>query len=205
MIKAIGTAARRELERELGTAGPPRPVGPRAPRLARRRRAAGPPRHRVARSAPGSVRRGAAHTVAAVTEPTTDVLLIGGGIASANAAAELRERGFDGSILLATRELDPPYHRPPITKGYLQRREDRESTLIHPEAWYAAHDVEVRTRAARHGHRPRGAHRRRSGARLRRVRQGARRHGRRRAPAAGRGRPARRDPLPARAAQRRAI
>ena len=82
-----------------------------------------------------------------MTEPAYDILLIGGGIASASAAAELRERGFEGSILLATRELDPPYHRPPITKGYLQQREDRESTLIHPEAWYAEHDVEVRTRA----------------------------------------------------------
>lgn len=76
-----------------------------------------------------------------------DILLIGGGIASASAAKELRERGFDGSILIATRELDPPYHRPPITKGYLQRREDRASTLVHPQAWYAEHDVELRTRA----------------------------------------------------------
>jgi 3-phenylpropionate/trans-cinnamate dioxygenase ferredoxin reductase component len=76
-----------------------------------------------------------------------DILLVGGGIASASAASELRERGFEGSILLATRELDPPYHRPPITKGYLQGREDRDSTLIHPVRWYAEHDVEVRTRA----------------------------------------------------------
>jgi 3-phenylpropionate/trans-cinnamate dioxygenase ferredoxin reductase subunit len=82
-----------------------------------------------------------------MTEPAYDILLVGGGIASASAAAELRERGFEGSILLATRELDPPYHRPPITKGYLQRREDRDSTLIHPAEWYAEHDVEVRTRA----------------------------------------------------------
>ena len=81
-----------------------------------------------------------------MTDRTTDILLIGGGIASANAAAELRERGFEGSIVLATRELDPPYHRPPITKGYLQGKEDRGSTLIHPESWYAEHDVELLTR-----------------------------------------------------------
>jgi 3-phenylpropionate/trans-cinnamate dioxygenase ferredoxin reductase subunit len=79
-------------------------------------------------------------------DDTTDILLIGGGIASANAAAELREQGFDGSIVLVTREQDPPYHRPPLTKGYLQGREDRPSTLIHPEAWYAEHDVDLRTR-----------------------------------------------------------
>ncbi len=35
MIKAIGVAARRELERELGCSGAPRPVGARPPRLAR--------------------------------------------------------------------------------------------------------------------------------------------------------------------------
>jgi 3-phenylpropionate/trans-cinnamate dioxygenase ferredoxin reductase component len=81
-----------------------------------------------------------------VSDRTIDVLLIGGGIASASAAAELREGGFDGSITLATRELDPPYERPPITKGYLQGKDDRASTLIQPEAWYAEHDVELLTR-----------------------------------------------------------
>jgi 3-phenylpropionate/trans-cinnamate dioxygenase ferredoxin reductase subunit len=81
-----------------------------------------------------------------VPDDTTDILLLGGGIASANAAAELREQGFDGSIVLVTREMDAPYHRPPLTKGYLQGREDRPSTLIHPEDWYAEHDVDLRTR-----------------------------------------------------------
>ena len=77
---------------------------------------------------------------------STDILLLGGGIASANAAAELREQGFDGSIVVATREMDAPYHRPPLTKGYLQGREDRPSTLIHPAGWWDEHDVELRTR-----------------------------------------------------------
>jgi 3-phenylpropionate/trans-cinnamate dioxygenase ferredoxin reductase component len=81
-----------------------------------------------------------------VPDDTTDILLVGGGIASASAAAELREQGFDGSIVLVTREQDAPYHRPPLTKGYLQGREDRPSTLIHSESWYAEHDVDVRTR-----------------------------------------------------------
>ena len=89
-----------------------------------------------------------AYDQCAMSDRTIDVLLIGGGIASASASAELRERGFDGSIVLATRELDAPYHRPPITKGYLQGSEDRESTLIHPEDWYADHDVELLTRTS---------------------------------------------------------
>jgi 3-phenylpropionate/trans-cinnamate dioxygenase ferredoxin reductase subunit len=72
-----------------------------------------------------------------------DHLLIGGGIASATCAQALREEGASGSILLVGRELDPPYHRPPITKGYLRGDESKEDTLIAlPE------DVEVLTRAS---------------------------------------------------------
>jgi len=78
-----------------------------------------------------------------MTERNYDVLLIGGGIASAYAADELRKGGFDGSIALVTREMDAPYHRPPLTKGYLQGSEDRESTSIHPPDWYAEQDVEL--------------------------------------------------------------
>ena len=81
-----------------------------------------------------------------MSERDVDVLLIGGGIASASAAQELRAGGFDGSIALATREQDPPYHRPPITKSYLQGREDRASTLVKPESWYRDNDVELLVR-----------------------------------------------------------
>jgi 3-phenylpropionate/trans-cinnamate dioxygenase ferredoxin reductase subunit len=81
-----------------------------------------------------------------MSDRDVDVLLIGGGIASASAAEELRGGGFEGSITLVTREQDPPYHRPPITKGYLQGKEDRASTLIHPESWYADNDVELLVR-----------------------------------------------------------
>ena len=49
-----------------------------------------------------------------------DHLLIGGGLASANCARWLREGGGEGSILLVSREPDPPYNRPPLSKGYLQ-------------------------------------------------------------------------------------
>lgn len=79
---------------------------------------------------------------------SVDVLLIGGGIASACAAAELRRAGFEGTVLLASREQDPPYHRPPITKGYLQGRAPREDALVHPPGWYDDNDVELLTRAS---------------------------------------------------------
>ncbi|WP_354698432.1 Dicamba O-demethylase 1, ferredoxin reductase component [Paraconexibacter sp. AEG42_29] len=78
-----------------------------------------------------------------MAERTVDVLLIGGGVASANVAITLRENGFDGSILLVGRELDPPYHRPPVTKGFLQGKESKEDGYIAlPD------DVEVLTRTS---------------------------------------------------------
>src|SRR4051812_40609716 len=72
-----------------------------------------------------------------------DHLLIGDGIASASCAQELRARGATGSVLLVGRELDPPYHRPPITKGYLAGGEGKDQALIDlPD------DVEVLTRTS---------------------------------------------------------
>src|SRR3954470_19155503 len=72
-----------------------------------------------------------------------DHLLIGGGMGSAACAAQLRESGAAGSVLLVGRELDPPYHRPPASKGYLQGRETREDAAIALPG-----DVEVLTRTS---------------------------------------------------------
>lgn len=77
-----------------------------------------------------------------------DVLLIGGGIASASAAAELRTQGFEGSVCLVTREADPPYHRPPVTKGYLAGESAREDALVHAPGWWEENGVELLTRTS---------------------------------------------------------
>jgi 3-phenylpropionate/trans-cinnamate dioxygenase ferredoxin reductase subunit len=77
-----------------------------------------------------------------------DILLIGGGIASATAAATLRAEGFDGSIVLAGRELDAPYHRPPASKGYLTGREGKDDALVHPAGWWDENGVELLTRTS---------------------------------------------------------
>ena len=77
-----------------------------------------------------------------------DVLLVGGGVASAACAVALREGGFEGSVLLAGREPDPPYSRPPASKGYLSGAVGREDTLYRPDGWYADHGVELLTRVS---------------------------------------------------------
>ncbi|HEX6456144.1 MAG TPA: FAD-dependent oxidoreductase [Solirubrobacterales bacterium] len=72
-----------------------------------------------------------------------DFLLIGGGMASANCASELRRRGADGSILLVGREPEPPYERPPLSKEYLRGEAGREDAHVQPPSWYAENDVEL--------------------------------------------------------------
>ncbi len=74
--------------------------------------------------------------------------LIGGGLAAGNCARWLRESGADGPILLIGREPDPPYNRPPCSKGYLQGHETREDTLFRPADWYDEQQIEALTRVS---------------------------------------------------------
>ena len=72
-----------------------------------------------------------------------DFLLIGGGMASAHCAAELRKRGAEGSILLVGREPEPPYERPPISKEYLRGEAERADAYVNPPSWYEENEVEL--------------------------------------------------------------
>jgi len=75
-------------------------------------------------------------------------LLIGGGLASANCARWLRESGAEGEILLVGREPEPPYNRPPCSKGYLQGHESRDETYFRPNDWWGEQRIELRTRTS---------------------------------------------------------
>jgi 3-phenylpropionate/trans-cinnamate dioxygenase ferredoxin reductase component len=75
-------------------------------------------------------------------------LLIGGGMASANCARWLRESGGEGEILLVGREPEPPYNRPPCSKGYLQGKESRQDTYFRPDDWWAEQRIDLRTRTS---------------------------------------------------------
>ena len=72
-----------------------------------------------------------------------EYLLVGGGMASAHCAAELRKRGADGSILLAGREPEPPYERPPLSKEYLRGEAERSDAHVNPAGWYEENEVEL--------------------------------------------------------------
>jgi 3-phenylpropionate/trans-cinnamate dioxygenase ferredoxin reductase component len=83
-----------------------------------------------------------------VARRKADYLIIGGGLAAANCARWLREEGADGSVLLVGREPDPPYNRPPLSKGYLQGRESREEVLFRPDDWWQEQDIELMIRTS---------------------------------------------------------
>jgi len=75
-----------------------------------------------------------------------DFLLIGGGMASAHCASELRRRGVEGSVLLVGREPEPPYERPPISKEYLRGDAGREDAHVNGgSSWYEENGVELLT------------------------------------------------------------
>jgi 3-phenylpropionate/trans-cinnamate dioxygenase ferredoxin reductase subunit len=78
-----------------------------------------------------------------VADREVDFLLIGGGMASAHCAAELRRRGAEGSVALVGREPEPPYERPPLSKEYLRGEAERAAAHVNPLAWYEDNGVEL--------------------------------------------------------------
>lgn len=75
----------------------------------------------------------------------TDILLIGGGVASVRCARTLRREGFDGRILIVGDEPERPYNRPPLSKELLRGDLPDDLVLAEPAAWYERRTVELLT------------------------------------------------------------
>jgi 3-phenylpropionate/trans-cinnamate dioxygenase ferredoxin reductase component len=74
-------------------------------------------------------------------------VIVGAALAGAKAAETLRTEGFDGRVVLLGAEPGLPYERPPLSKDYLRGESERESAYVHPEEYYAEHDIELRRSA----------------------------------------------------------
>jgi 3-phenylpropionate/trans-cinnamate dioxygenase ferredoxin reductase component len=74
-------------------------------------------------------------------------VIVGASLAGAKAAEELRERGFDGRVVLIGAEAERPYERPPLTKDYLRGESEREKAHVHPADYYEQSDIELMTSA----------------------------------------------------------
>lgn len=81
-------------------------------------------------------------------ERRVDFLIIGGGHAGYSCARALRERGEQGSILLVSREPDPPYDRTACSKGYLAGGTARDEVLLADPSWWSDHGVELLTKTS---------------------------------------------------------
>jgi NADPH-dependent 2,4-dienoyl-CoA reductase/sulfur reductase-like enzyme len=72
-----------------------------------------------------------------------ELVIVGGGLAAARAIDEYRAAGGEGRIALLAKERTLPYHRPPLSKRFLRGEAERHDTLVHPEAFYDEHGVEL--------------------------------------------------------------
>ena len=73
------------------------------------------------------------------------IILVGGGLATGTAVRELRDQGYAGDLVVIAGEAHAPYERPPLSKGYLLGNEPAEKAFVNDKAWYAEHDIDLRT------------------------------------------------------------
>ncbi|HYK27058.1 MAG TPA: FAD-dependent oxidoreductase [Streptosporangiaceae bacterium] len=71
-------------------------------------------------------------------------VIVGASLGGAKAAEAMRAAGFDGPITLIGAENETPYERPPLSKGYLQGKAERETIYVHSRPWYNESEIDLR-------------------------------------------------------------
>jgi len=72
------------------------------------------------------------------------VVIVGGGLAAAQVAIQLRQRRFSSPITLLSAEPDAPYWKPPLSKSVLQGTEEPDSARIRPDEFWARRKIDLR-------------------------------------------------------------
>jgi 3-phenylpropionate/trans-cinnamate dioxygenase ferredoxin reductase subunit len=72
------------------------------------------------------------------------VVIVGAGHAGVQAAASLREHGYDGDIVLLSPERELPYQRPPLSKAFLKGEMDLHGLPLRGEAFYRDQRIDLR-------------------------------------------------------------
>ena len=72
-------------------------------------------------------------------------VIVGGGHAAAQAAASLRQEGYEGELIIIGEEAHIPYQRPPLSKQYLAGDHGLERVYLRPQKFYEDRDIDVRT------------------------------------------------------------
>lgn len=73
------------------------------------------------------------------------MVIVGAGHAAGQAAASLRQEGFDGEIIILGDERHIPYQRPPLSKQYLAGEHGLEKVHLRPAKFYEDKNITVRT------------------------------------------------------------
>ena len=74
-------------------------------------------------------------------------VIIGGGLGGAKAAEALREKDFDGQIIVCAEEDHLPYERPPLSKEFLAGKKSLDDFTVHDSAWYRENEIDLRLNA----------------------------------------------------------
>jgi NADPH-dependent 2,4-dienoyl-CoA reductase/sulfur reductase-like enzyme len=72
------------------------------------------------------------------------IAIVGGGLAAARVVQAYREAGGEDAITLVSNDSWPPYHRPPLSKGFLRGEAEVEDALVQPAADYESAGVDLR-------------------------------------------------------------
>lgn len=73
------------------------------------------------------------------------IVIIGAGQAAGQAAASLRQGGFEGPITILGEEAQAPYQRPPLSKQYLSGEIGMDRVLVRPEKFYPDKNIDLHT------------------------------------------------------------
>ena len=81
-------------------------------------------------------------------ESRYDYVLLGGGTSCGYAARGIRELDKEGTVCIISADSEPPYDRPPFSKGYLKNDAmDVSDAHSNEESFYAENKIDVRLNA----------------------------------------------------------
>lgn len=74
------------------------------------------------------------------------IVIVGGGLAGARTAEQLRRSEYTGAITIVSDEVHLPYDRPPLSKEVLRKEVD--DTALKPREWYDEQNITLRLGSA---------------------------------------------------------
>ncbi len=74
------------------------------------------------------------------------IVIVGGGLAAARTAEQLRRSDYAGSVTIVSDEVHLPYDRPPLSKEVLRKEVD--DTALKPAEWYDENNITLRLGSA---------------------------------------------------------